>query len=185
MNKTLYEKTLASGFGVIHFIVDASEDQQFKEAALAYGLLLKADTWQVGIGSRSNVHCSPLVLRIRTFWLVEFKWTFSVRWPGLDRQRSTTAQNATRFTSSIDLVRAHFPSQSHLILRCSSLAKRSLSVGNVQRAIRLMTAGLGFTSSSIVCELNCMRNVSFFSCRRSRGWRGTAWRSWNKDAARR
>jgi hypothetical protein len=47
VNKTLYEKTLASGFGVIHFIVDASEDQQFKEAALAYGLLLKADTWQV------------------------------------------------------------------------------------------------------------------------------------------
>jgi hypothetical protein len=49
VNKTLYEKTLASGFGVIHFIVDASEDQQFKEAALAYGLLLKADTWQVWI----------------------------------------------------------------------------------------------------------------------------------------
>ncbi|KAJ7534550.1 hypothetical protein O6H91_13G099100 [Diphasiastrum complanatum] len=28
VNKTLYEKTLASGFGVVHFLVDASEEQQ-------------------------------------------------------------------------------------------------------------------------------------------------------------
>ncbi|KAH7438192.1 hypothetical protein KP509_04G004600 [Ceratopteris richardii] len=40
VNKTLYEKTLASGFGAAHFLVDASEQQQFKECALALALLL-------------------------------------------------------------------------------------------------------------------------------------------------
>nr|POE91882.1 hypothetical protein CFP56_79130 [Quercus suber] len=28
VNKTLYEKTLASGFGSVHFLLDASEQQQ-------------------------------------------------------------------------------------------------------------------------------------------------------------
>ena len=28
VNRTLYEKSLASGFGTVHFIVDASEEQQ-------------------------------------------------------------------------------------------------------------------------------------------------------------
>lgn len=40
VNKTLYEKTLASGFGVVHFLLDASEDQLFKGAVLVYTLLL-------------------------------------------------------------------------------------------------------------------------------------------------
>ena len=40
VNKTLYEKTLASGFGVAHFLLDASEEQQFKGAILVYSLLL-------------------------------------------------------------------------------------------------------------------------------------------------
>lgn len=40
VNKTLYEKTLASGFGVVQFLLDASEEQQFKEAILVYALLL-------------------------------------------------------------------------------------------------------------------------------------------------
>jgi hypothetical protein len=39
VNRTLYEKTLASGFGVVHFLMDASEDQQFKGAILVYSLL--------------------------------------------------------------------------------------------------------------------------------------------------
>ncbi|BBG98674.1 Protein of unknown function D [Prunus dulcis] len=41
VNRTLYEKTLASGFGSVHFILDASEQQQYKEAILAYAILLK------------------------------------------------------------------------------------------------------------------------------------------------
>lgn len=40
VNKTLYEKTLASGFGVVHFLLDASEDQIFKGAILVYTVLL-------------------------------------------------------------------------------------------------------------------------------------------------
>ncbi|KAL6006669.1 hypothetical protein ACLOJK_032162, partial [Asimina triloba] len=43
VNKTLYEKTLASGFGVVHFLLDASEQQQYKDSILAYALLLRAD----------------------------------------------------------------------------------------------------------------------------------------------
>jgi len=30
VNKTLYEKTLASGFGSVHFLLDASEQQQVR-----------------------------------------------------------------------------------------------------------------------------------------------------------
>ncbi|WJX70151.1 hypothetical protein P8452_54289 [Trifolium repens] len=47
VNKTLYEKTLASGFGSVHFLLDASEQQQYKEAILAYAVLLKEDKGQV------------------------------------------------------------------------------------------------------------------------------------------
>ncbi|KAJ4776812.1 hypothetical protein LUZ62_061069 [Rhynchospora pubera] len=39
VNKTLYEKTLASGFGSVHFLLDASQQQQYKEAILVYALL--------------------------------------------------------------------------------------------------------------------------------------------------
>lgn len=41
VNKTLYEKTLASGFGAAQFLVDASEQQQFKECVLAFALLMQ------------------------------------------------------------------------------------------------------------------------------------------------
>ncbi|KAF7843117.1 uncharacterized protein G2W53_000022 [Senna tora] len=47
VNKTLYEKTLASGFGSVHFLLDASEQQQYKEAILAYAILLTAEKGQV------------------------------------------------------------------------------------------------------------------------------------------
>ncbi|XP_020232210.1 uncharacterized protein LOC109812630 isoform X2 [Cajanus cajan] len=47
VNKTLYEKTLASGFGSVHFLLDASEQQQYKEAILAYAILLKEEKGQV------------------------------------------------------------------------------------------------------------------------------------------
>lgn len=31
VNRTLYEKTLASGFGSVHFLLDASEQQQVRK----------------------------------------------------------------------------------------------------------------------------------------------------------
>ncbi|KAL5570245.1 hypothetical protein UlMin_026820 [Ulmus minor] len=42
VNKALYEKILASGFGSIHFLLDALE-QQYKEDILAYLVLLKME----------------------------------------------------------------------------------------------------------------------------------------------
>ncbi|KAG6544674.1 hypothetical protein Mapa_013864 [Marchantia paleacea] len=39
VNKTLYEKTLANGFGVVHFLLDASEEQQLKEAIVVFVIL--------------------------------------------------------------------------------------------------------------------------------------------------
>ncbi|KAK2993131.1 hypothetical protein RJ640_006818 [Escallonia rubra] len=47
VNRTLSEKTVASGFGSVHFLLDASEQQQYKEAILAYAMLLKARDVQV------------------------------------------------------------------------------------------------------------------------------------------
>ncbi|XP_052205203.1 uncharacterized protein LOC127810025 [Diospyros lotus] len=47
VNKTLHEKTLASGFGSVHFLLDASEQQQYKEAILVYAILLKAEIGEV------------------------------------------------------------------------------------------------------------------------------------------
>lgn len=52
VNRTLYEKTLASGFGTTHFLVDASEQQEFKEVILAYALLLQVENNQVGSRKR-------------------------------------------------------------------------------------------------------------------------------------
>ncbi|KAL5795879.1 hypothetical protein ACOSQ2_000699 [Xanthoceras sorbifolium] len=46
VNKTLYAKTLASGFGTVHFLLDASEQQQYKEALLTYAILLKEEDSQ-------------------------------------------------------------------------------------------------------------------------------------------
>ncbi|KAM7471969.1 hypothetical protein LguiA_010152 [Lonicera macranthoides] len=47
VNRTLYEKTVASGFGSVHFLLDASGQQQYKEAILAYAILLKEGKSQV------------------------------------------------------------------------------------------------------------------------------------------
>ncbi|XP_020112743.1 uncharacterized protein LOC109727187 isoform X3 [Ananas comosus] len=47
VNKTLYEKTLASGFGSVYFLLDASEQQQYKEAVLVYALLLCPKKYQI------------------------------------------------------------------------------------------------------------------------------------------
>ncbi|XP_049395658.1 uncharacterized protein LOC125859862 isoform X1 [Solanum stenotomum] len=41
VNRTLNEKTIASGFGSVYFLLDASEQQLYKEAILAYAVLLK------------------------------------------------------------------------------------------------------------------------------------------------
>ncbi|CAL5036246.1 unnamed protein product [Urochloa decumbens] len=53
VNKTLYEKTLASGFGSVYFLLDASEQQQYKEALLAYAMLLCRKKYQVS--SRASI----------------------------------------------------------------------------------------------------------------------------------
>jgi hypothetical protein len=56
VNKTLYEKTLASGFGVAHFLLDASEEQQFKGTILVYSLL--AGEKSSSLKTLSNI-CEP------------------------------------------------------------------------------------------------------------------------------
>ncbi|XP_043696666.1 uncharacterized protein LOC122647308 isoform X1 [Telopea speciosissima] len=62
VNRTLYEKTLASGFGSVHFLLDASEQQQYKEAILAYALLLQSGSdkvncrWTVGNTCERFIH---------------------------------------------------------------------------------------------------------------------------------
>ncbi|TVU01211.1 hypothetical protein EJB05_53338 [Eragrostis curvula] len=53
VNKTLYEKTLASGFGSVYFLLDASEQQQYKEALLAYAMLLCRKKYQMS--SRASI----------------------------------------------------------------------------------------------------------------------------------
>lgn len=53
VNKTLYEKTLASGFGSVYFLLDASEQQQYKEALLAYAMLLCRKKYEVS--SRASI----------------------------------------------------------------------------------------------------------------------------------
>ncbi|KAJ4847732.1 hypothetical protein Tsubulata_006906 [Turnera subulata] len=57
VNKTLYEKTLASGFGSVHFLLDASEQQQYKEAILTYAILLKAKNGQVSCRQSIGDEC--------------------------------------------------------------------------------------------------------------------------------
>lgn len=57
VNRTLYEKTLASGFGSVHFLLDASEQQQYKEAILAYGILLKAGSTQATFADNAQDQC--------------------------------------------------------------------------------------------------------------------------------
>lgn len=51
VNRTLHEKTVASGFGSVHFLLDASQQQLYKEAILAYAILLKAETCQMNCAS--------------------------------------------------------------------------------------------------------------------------------------
>ncbi|MQM01514.1 hypothetical protein Taro_034274, partial [Colocasia esculenta] len=57
VNRTLYEKTLASGFGSVHFLLDASEQQQYKEAILAYAILLHSEKCQVSCSKSLGDAC--------------------------------------------------------------------------------------------------------------------------------
>ncbi|XP_068650503.1 uncharacterized protein [Aristolochia californica] len=61
VNKTLYEKTLASGFGSVHFLLDASEQQQYKEAILTYGLLLHGRKHEVVTRKNVGVTCEGFI----------------------------------------------------------------------------------------------------------------------------
>ncbi|KAJ4727971.1 DUF3754 family protein [Melia azedarach] len=61
VNKTLYEKTLASGFGSVHFLLDASEQQQYKEAILTYAILLKEENGQVTCRQTVKYKCEKFM----------------------------------------------------------------------------------------------------------------------------
>ncbi|CAN6215462.1 unnamed protein product [Urochloa humidicola] len=59
--QTLYEKTLASGFGSVYFLLDASEQQQYKEAILAYAMLLCRKKYQVSSRASIRDTCEEFV----------------------------------------------------------------------------------------------------------------------------
>ncbi|CAM8888252.1 unnamed protein product [Rhodiola kirilowii] len=61
VNRTLYEKTLASGFGSVHFLLDASEQQQYKEAILAYAILLKSRKGEVRCSTSIGEQCEKFM----------------------------------------------------------------------------------------------------------------------------
>ncbi|XP_062233854.1 uncharacterized protein LOC133931039 [Phragmites australis] len=61
VNKTLYEKTLASGFGSVYFLLDASEQQQYKEALLAYAMLLYRKKYHVSSRPRIRDTCEQFM----------------------------------------------------------------------------------------------------------------------------
>ncbi|KAJ6801128.1 uncharacterized protein M6B38_199855 [Iris pallida] len=61
VNRTLYEKTLASGFGSVHFLLDASEQQQYKEAILVYAILLHSEKYQASSPKRIGVACETFI----------------------------------------------------------------------------------------------------------------------------
>ncbi|KAI5081235.1 hypothetical protein GOP47_0004418 [Adiantum capillus-veneris] len=62
VNKTLYEKTLASGFGAAQFLVDASEQQQFKECVLAFALLMNKKNAKVETRESLAIKCENFLL---------------------------------------------------------------------------------------------------------------------------
>ncbi|XP_010661543.1 uncharacterized protein LOC100254125 isoform X2 [Vitis vinifera] len=64
VNRTLYEKTLASGFGSVHFLLDASEQQQYKEAILAYAILLKAEKGQATCRKSLGDECERFMYNV-------------------------------------------------------------------------------------------------------------------------
>ncbi|XP_020247627.1 uncharacterized protein LOC109825237 isoform X1 [Asparagus officinalis] len=61
VNKTLYEKTLASGFGSVYFLLDASEQQQYKEAILVYALMLHSEKYQVSCRNTIGDACERFI----------------------------------------------------------------------------------------------------------------------------
>ncbi|XP_023640759.1 uncharacterized protein LOC17888624 [Capsella rubella] len=72
VNKTLYEKTLASGFGSVHFLLDASEQQQYKEAILTYAIILQA-------GKNQNMSYQGVRDRCERFMYDTFKIKVEIR----------------------------------------------------------------------------------------------------------
>uniref|UniRef100_A0A7N0T244 Uncharacterized protein n=1 Tax=Kalanchoe fedtschenkoi TaxID=63787 RepID=A0A7N0T244_KALFE len=64
VNRTLYEKTLASGFGAVHFLLDASEQQQYKEAILAYAVLLRSRKGEVRCRASIGDQCEKFMYQV-------------------------------------------------------------------------------------------------------------------------
>ncbi|XP_038897961.1 uncharacterized protein LOC120085822 isoform X2 [Benincasa hispida] len=63
-DRTLYEKTIASGFGSVHFLLDASEQQQYKEAILAYAILLKEENGEARCGKSIGDKCERFLYEV-------------------------------------------------------------------------------------------------------------------------
>ncbi|KAM0934703.1 hypothetical protein DsansV1_C31g0219051 [Dioscorea sansibarensis] len=61
VNRTLYEKTLASGFGSVYFLLDASQQQQYKEAILVYAVLLHSKNNQVSCAKGVKDECEKFL----------------------------------------------------------------------------------------------------------------------------
>ncbi|XP_039134746.1 uncharacterized protein LOC120272072 isoform X2 [Dioscorea cayenensis subsp. rotundata] len=61
VNRTLYEKTLASGFGSVYFLLDASQQQQYKEAILVYAVLLHSKSNQVSCAKGVKDECEKFL----------------------------------------------------------------------------------------------------------------------------
>ncbi|KAL3510148.1 hypothetical protein ACH5RR_029549 [Cinchona calisaya] len=64
VNRTLYEKTVASGFGSVHFLLDASQQQLYKEAILAYAILLKRGKCQMASARRVGDECEKFIFDV-------------------------------------------------------------------------------------------------------------------------
>ncbi|CAI9097133.1 OLC1v1033476C1 [Oldenlandia corymbosa var. corymbosa] len=64
VNKTLNEKTVASGFGSVHFLLDASQQQQYKEAILAYAILLKVEKCQMASARSVGEECEKFIYEV-------------------------------------------------------------------------------------------------------------------------
>ena len=55
MTQELYHKTRDNDVGVLQYLVDAGEEQDFKELALVYGVLLRTDEWLTAEEADENV----------------------------------------------------------------------------------------------------------------------------------
>lgn len=78
VNKTLYEKTLASGFGSVHFLLDASEQQQVRHCFI-YSTLSSA---VITLSMCIHIWCASSIIYFFFFICFEFALGWNIRWCG-------------------------------------------------------------------------------------------------------